>query len=37
MSACMIHIPTNWTIRSANPAVKQGLFAVGYQSAGRTS
>ena len=36
MSACMIHT-TNQTPRTVNPAAKQGLFAVGYQSAGSTS
>lgn len=36
MSACMIHNP-NWTSRTVKPVAKQGLFAVGYESTGRTS
>ena len=37
MSACMIHNPTNWTLRAVNPAAKQGLFAVGSEYSGKTS
>ncbi len=37
MSARMIHNATNCTLRSDKLAAKQGLFAVGYESAGKTS
>ena len=37
MSACMTHSLKKNTSRPAKPAANQGLFTVGYESAGRTS
>lgn len=37
MSARTIHNPADWPLCSVKTVAKQGLFAVDYESTGRTS